>query len=131
MRGAALGDKDVAALEEYLLSITAFDNGKILADGTPIEPVRLAPRRGAEVFVRAKCVRCHKPPSFSHRFLFDVGSGGKWSVPGLRNVSNQSRWGHDGRWATLEEAVDHMLEDQKIDLSARERNQLVEYLKLI
>lgn len=131
MRGANLAPKDVAALEQFLLSIKPFDNGKIELDGTPIQPVRLAPRRGSEVFVAAKCVKCHQPPSFSHRFKFDVGTGGKWSVPGLRNVSNQSRWGHDGRWETLEEAVEAMLIDQKIELSEREKTQLVEYLKLI
>ena len=131
MRGATLDEKDILALEQFLLSIRPFDNGKIEADGTPIAPVRLAPRRGSEIFVAAKCVRCHKPPSFSHHFLFDVGTGGKWSVPNLRNVSNQSRWGHDGRWATLEEAVEAILADQKIKLSDRERTQLVEYLQLI
>ena len=131
MGGAELGETDLVVLEAYVLSIPPFDNGRIEDDGRPREPVGLAARRGAEVFVKSGCAVCHKPPSFSHRFLFDIGTGGKWSVPSLRNVSSYSRFGHDGRWPDLESAVEAILAQRGIELRHPERLQLLRYLELL
>ena len=129
--GPPLAAHDRAALEAYVLSIPPFDNGKIEPDGTPIEPVILSALRGAGVFDRAKCGVCHKPPSFAHHLRFEIGTGGKWSVPTLRNVSNQPRLGHDGRWPDLETAVDAILQYREVDLTPQERQQLLSYLHLL
>ena len=129
--GARLAPHDLEALEAYLQSIPPFDNGKVEADGTPVEPVILSALRGAAVFQKAKCGVCHKPPAFTHRLLFDVGTGGKWSVPTLRNVSGQPRLGHDGRWPDLETAVDAIIRYRGGELSPRERQQPLSYLRLL
>ena len=131
MGGAELGPGDLEALEAYVLSIPPFDNGRVDASGAPTEPSTLSSRRGAEVFQKADCGVCHQAPSYSHRFLFDVGTGGKWSVPTLRNVSAQTRFGHDGRWADLETAVKSILAQREVELSYRELQQLLRYLELL
>ena len=80
------------------------------------------PRRG---FLGADCFHCHGGPLFSNhgfanngldaefkdagRFLATgrEGDRGKFAVPSLRNVAVTAPYMHDGRFATLEEAVEH------------------------
>ncbi len=131
MRGASLDEQDFASLEAYVLSIPPYDNGRIQPRGDPIEPVTLSARRGFEVFGKAKCAVCHPPPTYSHRFRFDIGTDGKWSVPTLRGVSEAGRLGHDGRWADLEEAMTAILAHRRIELTNAEFYQLKAYLELL
>ncbi|NJB86988.1 cytochrome c peroxidase [Lewinella marina] len=78
----------------------------------------------------AECAHCHTPPHFTNqRFenngldeapdldaFPDAGRGavsgnpfdnGKFRTPGLRNVALTAPYMHDGRFATLEEVIDH------------------------
>lgn len=130
MRGGAPNELDRKALVAYLLSLSAFDRGRILADGAPLEPATLSVRRGSAVFVKAECNACHPPPAFTRPALADVGTGGKLSVPSLRGVSTATRLGHDGRWPDLESAVRAIVAQQEVELSADELAQLLSYLKL-
>jgi cytochrome c peroxidase len=133
MRGGSLAEPDLQALETYLLSLRPFDRGRILADGSPADPSTLRQRRGSEIFERAGCTRCHPAPVFAHPRPADVGSGGSWSVPTLRGLTSPGAapYGHDGRWATLERAVDAALTEREADLSELEREDLLEYLRLL
>ncbi|MEE9281824.1 MAG: cytochrome c peroxidase [Myxococcota bacterium] len=130
MGGAALPTYDLDALEAYVLSFESFDRGRLEPDGTPVEPVTLAARRGAAVYLKAKCDECHPAPAYFVPKRSDVGTGMSVDVPTLRGVPSTPPYGHDGRWATLEEAVEAMLRARQVELSERERTQLVEYLKL-
>ncbi len=131
MRGGAPNERDRAALAAYLSSLPAFDRGRILADGAPLEPATLSVRRGSAVFVKAGCNVCHPPPAFARPEPADVGTGGEFSVPSLRGVSAAPRLGHDGRWSDLESAVRAIAGHQEVELSADEMAQLLSYLKLI
>lgn len=134
MRGGKLSDIDKKALEAYLLSLRPFDNGRIETDGVPSEPNTKSMMDGFEIFKREGCDGCHKPPTFAIRGLrFDVGTGGKFSVPTLRGMPVEGPFGHDGRWATLEDAMKYMLERQPREkpLTYRETFTLLEYLKLM
>lgn len=131
MRGATLDDADFESLEAYVLSIPPWDNGRVQPHGEPVEPVTLSARRGFEVFGEAKCAVCHPPPTYSHRFRFDIGTGGKWSVPTLRGVSQVGRLGHDGRWADLEQAMTEILAHREVELTNAEFYQLKAYLELL
>ncbi len=129
--GAPLSEPDMAALEAYVLSIPAFDNGRVQPDGSPSEPATLSARRGFELFRRAGCDVCHRPPSYSHGLRFEIGTDGKWSVPSLRNVSRQPSLGHDGRWPDLETAVIAILLQREVTLTNPELHQLLRYLELL
>lgn len=131
MRGGSLSEIDRRALEQYLLSIPPFDNGRVEPDGTPIEPVTLAARRGSAVFKKAGCDRCHVPPTFSGPSVVDIGTGGAWNVPSLRDLSSKQRYGHDGRWSDLESALRAELATHEIELTPQETHQLLRYLELL
>lgn len=131
MGGSELSAVDLDALSAYVLSIPRFDSGRVQLDGTPTEPATLSARLGFGVFLKVKCDSCHSPPSYSHPSLFDVGTGGTWSVPTLRGVSVSAPYGHDGRWSTLEDAIRASLTSSRVELSYREIRQLVSYLRLL
>jgi cytochrome c peroxidase len=133
MRGGSASEIDLRALEHYLLSLRPFDRGRILEDGSPAEPNTLRQRRGHDVFEAAKCTRCHPAPAFARGGSADVGTGGRYDVPTLRGLTapGAAPYGHDGRWPTLEEAVRAMLRAREVDLTDRELEHLLEYLKLL
>ncbi len=130
MRGAELATHDLEALLAYVQAFEPFDRGRLEPDGTPIEPVTLAGRRGAAVFLRAACDECHPAPIYARPQRNDMGTGTEIDVPTLRGLSSTPPYGHDGRWDSIAEAVQAMLSAGEIALPAREREQLVEYLKL-
>ena len=125
-------EKLALALEQYLLTLIAsrakFDqvlNGKAaLTD---------AEQRGFELFMTesdprtgqrgADCFHCHGGPLFTDHQLHNNGlqapgkgraaiSGepadeGKFATPGLRNIALTAPYMHDGRFASLEEVIEH------------------------
>jgi len=131
MRGGSLVGRELEALRAYVLSIPVFDRGRLEPDGLPVEPSTLSARRGFDVFTEAGCPVCHPPPAFTRPMLFDIGSGGRFSVPTLRGVNASPPYGHDGRWSTLEEAIDEMLRLREIELTYDQRLQLMAYLELL
>lgn len=130
MRGAKLAGREREALESYVLSLTPFDRGRLQPDGTPIEPVSLAARRGFAVAQDA-CLGCHKPPAYARLLRYDVGTGGPFAVPTLRGVSAGGPYGHDGRWPDLESCIRAIAAAKEIALSDDQISQLLEYLKLL
>ena len=125
-------EKVSLALEQYLLTLGARDSrfdrafaGKAtLSDGE---------KRGFELFMTeyeprtgqygADCFHCHGGALFSDHQFHDnglegqapgrakvtglLGDQGKFSTPSLRNVGLTAPYMHDGRFATLEEVVEH------------------------
>ncbi len=131
MRGGQADGRDLAALEAYLLSIPPFDRGRVESDGTPIEPVTMSTRRGFAFFKQAKCSLCHPPPLFTRGMRFDVGTGLKLQPPSLRGVASFAPYGHDGRWASLEETVRAMLAERRVEYSEQDLSDLLSYLELL
>lgn len=120
------------ALEQFLLTLTAYDakfdramRGKAtLSD---------AEKRGFELFMTeyeprtgqfgADCFHCHGGALFSDHQFHNNGLDGddhgrakitqlpsderKFSTPSLRNVALTAPYMHDGRFATLEEVIEH------------------------
>lgn len=77
-------------------------------------------RRGMALFFsdRLACSKCHAGFTFSGPVTWeggppagatfhDNGLGGKFRAPTLRNIAVSAPYMHDGRFATLEEVVDH------------------------
>ncbi len=118
-------------------------------------------KRGHAVFKKAECTNCHDGLLFTDLQYHNVGVGmdaeepdvgrfkvsqeekdtGAFKTPTLRDVRQSSPYFHDGSAATLEEAVDFMLEGgkdnpyldrtnlKKVKLSTQEREDLLEFLK--
>lgn len=132
--GEVTSQKVALALEQYLLTLISqeskFDQAaRNLATLTPQE------QRGLQLFVTendparglrgADCFHCHGGNLFSnHQFMNnglderpgDLGrmevtrseaDRGKFRVPTLRNVALTAPYMHDGRFATLEQVIEH------------------------
>lgn len=122
-------------------------------------------KRGFQLFRnKAGCAACHAPPIYSDNAFHDVGIGfdkpepdpgrgkiskndkenGAFKTPTLRSVTLHAPYFHDGRAATLEEAVDYMLSGgikdknpnldsrlKPVKLSAKERGDLLAFVKAL
>jgi cytochrome c peroxidase len=130
----------LTALHYYQLSLPA-----------PTAPAgsfdRDAAQRGRAVFEgKAQCATCHVPPLFTEpgwnlHSASEIGvddfqakrSPGeqKYRTAPLRGLFAHSKGGfyHDGRFATLEDVVEHYNRLRNMNLSAEEKKALVEYLK--
>jgi cytochrome c peroxidase len=127
-------EKISLALENYLLTLTSFDSkfDHVMSGDEKFTPQE---QRGFELFSTeydprrgqygADCFHCHGGPlfqsqSFANNGLDDAFSDigrakvtgrssdtGKFAVPSLRNVALTAPYMHDGRFQTLEEAVEH------------------------
>ena len=77
------------------------------------------------------------PASYDKKGPEDVGSGGPFKVPSLRNVSKTGPYFHDGRFKTLDEAVTFMWDfykkknDSKDTLSDADKRDLVGFLRAL
>ncbi|HOY49341.1 MAG TPA: cytochrome c peroxidase [Flavobacteriales bacterium] len=117
--------KAIAQFERTLISGNSrFD--KYMQLGIPLTEQEL---RGRDVFIsffKGDCVHCHVMGSTftDHEFRnngldtfsVDLGRGritlnpsdnGKFKTPGLRNIAVTAPYMHDGRFATLEEVINH------------------------
>jgi hypothetical protein len=129
----------LAALQFYQLAIPA-----------PVPPKGSynaeAAKRGEVVFNGAgRCATCHVPPLFSEPgwpmhggseigiddFQSSRSPDKKYRTTPLRGLFARSKGGfyHDGRFATLDDVVDHYDNVFKVGLSEVQRRDLVEYLK--
>jgi cytochrome c peroxidase len=136
MKGAEPSPDTLGALEAYVRSLGYPSNPNLNANGTPSAAAPAAAKRGYEVFTRAGCQACHLPPGFDKKDVEDVLSGGKFKVPSLRVVSQTGPYFHDGRFATLDQAVRYMWEYlQKAGTTEKltddDLRNLVEFLRIL
>ncbi len=121
------------AIEQFVLTLTSFDS-KFDRAARDEEPLTEQEKRGFELFMTeydprrqqfgADCFHCHGGALFTdHQFhnngLKPTDDHGletvtgkdtdrdKFATPSLRNVALTAPYMHDGRFATLEETVDH------------------------
>lgn len=127
-------DRIARALEQFLLSIVSDDSKfdrstrgeEVLTDeeklGATLFNTEYDPARGLR---GADCFHCHGGPLFRSTAFANngldgsapdigrmkvtklEGDRGKFAVPSLRNVAITAPYMHDGRFATLEEVIDH------------------------
>lgn len=90
--------------------------------------------RGRRVFDRQKCARCHAPPTYTTPKTYDVGihdklGNQKFNPPTLRGVGQRGPYFHDNRAKTLRDVFEvHGHQIQK-DLTERQRDDLVAFLR--
>jgi cytochrome c peroxidase len=122
------------ALESFLLTLTSFDSKFDRALRGEAE-MTAAEKRGFELFMTeydprreqygADCFHCHGGALFQSQTFANNGldpefkdrgrakitgkdsDSGKFSTPSLRNIGLTAPYMHDGRFATLEEVVEH------------------------
>jgi hypothetical protein len=102
--------------------------------------------RGEDVFNgKAKCASCHVPPLFTEPgynmhtaeeigiddFQASRSPDGRYRTTPLKGLFTRFKGGfyHDGRFATLEDVVDHYDAHFGLGLAANEKADLVEYLR--
>jgi cytochrome c peroxidase len=124
-----------------------------------------AAKRGWELFRnKAGCAACHAPPAYTDNGFHNTGIGfdkpepdlgrgkiakdekldGAFKTPTLRSVTKHPPYFHDGRSATIEEAVDYMLSGgikdknkhlddrmKPVKLSPKEREDLLAFVKAL
>ena len=117
--GTGITDEELDALAAFIDSLRPLQSPRRETDG------RLTPEavRGAAVFERAECTRCHTGAALTDRQLRDVGTGepfyespagaGKlperngprFKTPSLRELWRTDPYLHDGRAATLRDVL--------------------------
>jgi cytochrome c peroxidase len=108
----------------------------VLPDETD-RSVRAAIARGERLFNRpfpgraqSSCAACHPADAlFTDRRLHDVGTGGAFDTPSLRNVTASAPYFHDGRAGDLGAVIDHFDRHYGLGLSVGERADLLAYLR--
>lgn len=130
---AAYGSDEVT-LDQITESIASFVR-TLISGSSPYDrfmqgetaALSTSAKRGMELFAseRASCVVCHEGVLFTDRTFHNVGLDsvfvdrgrngftnrlldmGEFKTPTLRNIELTAPYMHDGRFATLEEAVEH------------------------
>ena len=162
------------ALEQFMLAKVSFDS-KFDRAFAGRETLTEEEKRGFELFsteydprrgqLGADCFHCHGGPLFQSQPFANngldaepgdegraavtqrPGDCGKFAVPSLRNVAVTGPYMHDGRFATLEQVVDHYCDGVKrsatldpnlakhpdggVPLSAPDRQAMVAFLRTL
>ena len=100
--------------------------------------------RGKGIFLnKAKCASCHKPPLYADNILHTADEikiddfearrspTGKYRTMPLGGLFAKSKGGyyHDGRFSSLADVVNHYNDNMPLNLTTKEKQDLVEYLK--
>lgn len=159
-----------ATAENIMMALSAFER-TIVGGNTAYDRFNAgnasamseAAKRGFEVFKQAKCDNCHAGLLFTDLQFHNVGIGmdlptpdigrstftkkpedtGAFKTPTLRDVARSAPYFHDGSAATLEDAVDIMLDGgkpnqyldkkniEKRNVTPEQRADLLEFLKAL
>jgi hypothetical protein len=148
--GAAAGFGDMRPQSDLVTEKLGALHFYQLAIPAPTPPKKLfnkeAAARGKEVFNgKAKCASCHVPPLFTEPgwplhtpeeigiddFQANRSPEKRYRTTPLRGLFTRMRGGfyHDGRFATLDEVVNHYNAVKQLNLTGPEHADLIEYLK--
>jgi cytochrome c peroxidase len=138
MKGAEPAKETLEALAAYVNSLPNGPAPFLNQDAMLRDNAQADAKRGFALFSgKAGCMTCHVPASYDKKGPEDVGSGGPFKVPSLRNVSKTGPYFHDGRFKTLDEAVTFMFDfykkknDSKDTLSDAEKRDIVAFLRTL
>jgi cytochrome c peroxidase len=127
------------AIVAYIHDIDFLPNSALGADGRLAGQVSDAERRGEALFQKPfphdpglSCAGCHVPSAaFVDHRQHDVGSGGLFKTPTLRNADFNAPYFHDGRYDSYNEVVAHFDRVFVLGLSDQDKNDLVAYLTAV
>jgi cytochrome c peroxidase len=126
------------AMVIYIEDIDFVPNPRMDGSGNLRNPSAVE-KRGERLFnrpfahnPRLSCVSCHQSTeAFVDHRQHDVGSGGLFKTPTLWNANFNAPYFHDGRFADYAQVVDHFDKTYTLRFSARDKQDLVEYLQAI
>ncbi|TGK15204.1 cytochrome-c peroxidase [Leptospira fluminis] len=136
----------IASFQRTILSRNSNFDRFAMGEEAALTP---AQKRGWDVFQnKAKCVQCHQGPNFSDSEMHNTGISGtkdRIRTPSLRDVTRKKSFMHNGRFESLEEAVNHAVEESHsraravsgpqsaapARLSEEEKRDLIEFLRAL
>jgi hypothetical protein len=129
----------VDAIVAYIQDIDFLPNPSLGPGGRLIGTVRESERRGEALFMKPfphdanlSCAGCHVPSgAFVDHQQHDVGSGGLFKTPTLRNADFNAPYFHDGRFDNYDQVVAHFDRVFDLGLSVQDRQDLAAYLTAV
>jgi cytochrome c peroxidase len=127
------------AIVAYLWDVDFLPNPSLGPGGRLTGKVSEAERRGESLFAKPfphdpnlSCAACHVPSgAFVDHQQHDVGSGGLFKTPTLRNADFNAPYFHDGRFDSYDQVVAHFDRVFDLGLSAQDQKDLVAYLTAV
>jgi hypothetical protein len=127
------------AIVAYINDIDFLPNPSLGPAGRLIGQISDAERRGAALFAKPfphdpglSCAACHLPSAaFVDHQQHDIGSGGLFKTPTLRNADFNAPYFHDGRYDSYDQVVDHFDRVFGLELSAQDKRDLIAYLTAV
>jgi cytochrome c peroxidase len=127
------------AMVAYIHDIDFLPNPALGPGGRLTGQVSDAERRGEALFRKPfprdsnlSCAGCHVPSAaFVDHRQHDVGSGGLFKTPTLRNADFNAPYFHDGRYDSYDQVVAHFDRVFDLGLSAQDQRDLVAYLTAV
>ena len=127
------------AIVAYIHDIDFLPNPALGPDGRLTGQISDAERRGEALFQKPfphdpslSCAGCHVPSAaFVDHSQHDVGSGGLFKTPTLRNADFNAPYFHDGRYDNYNQVVAHFDRVFGLGLSDQDKNDLVAYLTAV
>jgi len=129
----------VDAIVAYIQDIDFLPNPSLDPTGRLVGRISESERRGEALFSKPfphdptmSCAGCHIPSgAFVDHRQHDVGSGGLFKTPTLRNADFNAPYFHDGRFDTYEQVVAHFDKVFDLTLSVQDQKDLVAYLTAV
>jgi cytochrome c peroxidase len=127
------------ALVAYIQDIDFLPNPNLGPAGRLIGKVSDSERRGEALFSKPfphdtglSCAGCHVPSAmFVDHQQHDVGSGGLFKTPTLRNADFDAPYFHDGRFDNFDQVVSYFDKTFDLGLSSQDKQDLVAYLTAV
>ena len=127
------------AIVAYIQDIDFLPNQSLGPTGRLVGKISDAERRGEALFAKPfphdpglNCAACHIPSAaFVDHQQHDVGSGGLFKTPTLRNADFNAPYFHDGRFDSYDQVVAHFDRVFELGLSAQDQKELVAYLTAV
>jgi cytochrome c peroxidase len=137
--GAEPSPSIVDAIVAYVQDIDFLPNPSLGPGGRLVGKISESERRGEALFAKPfphdpalSCAGCHVPSgAFLDHAQHDVGSGGLFKTPTLRNADFNAPYFHDGRFDTFDQVVTHFDSVFDLGLTAQDRGDLVAYLTAV
>jgi cytochrome c peroxidase len=127
------------AIVAYIQDIDFLPNQSLGPTGRLVGQISDSERRGEALFAKPfprdpglSCAACHIPSAaFVDHTQHDVGSGGLFKTPTLRNADFNAPYFHDGRFDSYDQVVAHFDRVFELGLSAQDQKDLVAYLTAV